>query len=264
MKLTLRQKLAAILRTLHLLPMADFAWFLILYLRRRKPDQRFLQEHPNALVPPPMILYDILGQCDLWGYYKSGKDDASEIGRIISLHRNSNLRVLEWGCGPARVLQHLTSPLGQYWQLNGSDYNPRSIAWCGKNIPDIRFYQNNLHPPIPVQTDSFDVVFCISVFTHLSEQLHLQWIEEIHRVLVPGGLFIGTFHGEKYRNQLTLREQKEFDAGQFVVRGNIKEGKKDYTAFHADEFIHHLLSPFARHWQEPSAVFRQTVWCAEK
>jgi hypothetical protein len=33
-------------------------------------------------------------------------------------------------------------------------------------------------------------VYAFSVFSHLSEEMHLRWLEEFHRILAPGGLLI--------------------------------------------------------------------------
>ena len=39
---------------------------------------------------------------------------------------------------------------------------------------------------------TFDAVYAYSVFSHLSEVSHLAWIEEIARVLKPGGMLVAT------------------------------------------------------------------------
>jgi SAM-dependent methyltransferase len=266
MSLSLRQRLAYVLRKMHLLPLADLFWFFRLYLLSYAANTRFKERYPDVHVPPPSVLYDILGDCSLAGYYQSGLEHALEISSIIAGERPGQpLKILEWGCGPARVLQYLKSPDGSGWELWGSDYNPRTVAWCQQHLSNIHFMHNGLEPPIPVEAGFFDVVYCISVFTHLSESLHHQWVAEIFRLLKPGGLLIGTFHGGTFRDQLTLGEQRLFDSGKLVVRDNIREGKKDYTAYHSDDFIRHLLAPFndVRRLDLVSG-FRQDVWTAVK
>jgi SAM-dependent methyltransferase len=115
-----------------------------------------------------------------------------------------------------------------------------------------------------VKSESFDVIYCISVFTHLSEPLHYQWVEEILRLLKPGGLFIGTFHGDRYRDHLDPDEQKKFDDGELVVRDKIREGKKNFASYHGNRFVQNLLSPFSSCWCIDEAGLQQTVWCALK
>lgn len=265
MTLTLRQRCAAVLREFRVLQLADYLFFLLLLFHQRRGNRNFRLNHPEVCVPPALILYDVLGTCDIAGFFMSGKEHASAIGKIIcQTHSGRPLKILEWGCGPARVLQYLHSPSDDRWELFGSDYNPVTVNWCRANLPRIRFLHNKLEPPLQAESGTFDVIYCISVFTHLSETLHYQWIQEILRLLKPGGLFISTFHGNRYRAHLSLEEQKKFDNGELVVRGKILEGKKNFAAYHGDRFVHNLLSPFSTSWCIDEPCLQQTVWCALK
>lgn len=265
MSLTHRQRLAHLLRRLHLLQLADTFCFLRACWETRAANKKFRAEHPEVPVPPMAVLYDIQGNCDLNGYHQSGKEHAFAISRLIAeMAPAGPLRILEWGCGPARVLQHICSPQGNCWELAGSDYNRETIAWCQCNLPEIQFLHNGLKPPIAAESGTFDVFYCISVFTHLSEESHHQWISEILRLLRPGGLFIGTFHGDFFRDQLTIEEQQRYDAGELVIRGNIAEGKKNFSAYHCDNALRRLLSPFAVARKENVSGFSQSVWIAVK
>lgn len=263
--LTLRQRLANLFRRMRLLQLADFFLFIKLRFELRKKNRQFREENTDACIPPAFILYDILGSCDIAGYFWSGKEDARSMSSIIdNYHRGKPLKILEWGCGPARVLQHLVSPRSASWELYGSDYNEKTIAWCQQNYKNMQFIQNQLLPPIPVESSYFDVVYCISVFTHLSEALHYEWRDELLRILKPGGLFIGTFHGNRHRCDLTNEERERFDQGQLVVRDKIREGKKNFSAYHGERFMRDLLAPFTNVGIHETKEFRQTVWCGVK
>lgn len=266
MALTPLQRLAHLLRKMHLLQLADRIWFIRLFCSNYKENIKFKSEHPGMPIPSPTALYDVQGNCDLAGFYNSGQEHACEISKIIFAERpGESLKILEWGCGPARVLQHLNATNGDSWELWGSDYNLRSISWCQQHLPDINFIHNELEPPIPAENVSFDVVYCISVFTHLSEVRHYQWINEIYRLLKPGGLFIGTFHGVAFRDNLTDEEQRLFDCGELVIRDKVQEGKKDFSAYHCDNFMNRLLAKFEVNKKLNNVKgFRQTVWTAIK
>ncbi len=262
----MRQQFAAVLRKLWLLQLADHLFFIYLLFRQREVNRNFRLNHPEVCVPPASILYDIQGNCDLTGFYYSGQKHSQEISKIVTEeYPGKSLKILEWGCGPARVLQHLKSAEGCSWELWGSDYNSRSISWCQQYWPGVHFIHNGLEPPIPIECDFFDVVYCISVFTHLSEERHYQWIDEINRLLKPGGIFIGTFQGEAFRDYMTDDENRRFDRGELVIRDRIREGKKDYSAYHCDIFLRRLLAPFdAVKKLGEFAGFRQSVWTAKK
>jgi SAM-dependent methyltransferase len=47
-------------------------------------------------------------------------------------------------------------------------------------------------PPIKYPNNMFDVIYLYSVFSHLSEAAHQSWLNEFHRILKPGGIFIAT------------------------------------------------------------------------
>jgi ubiquinone/menaquinone biosynthesis C-methylase UbiE len=266
MGLTPLQRLAHVLRKMRLLQLADTFWFVRMYLESSARNRSFGKEHPDVPVPPLFMLYDIQGSCDVGGYYQSGKEHAAEIGRLISENSpGRELKILEWGCGPARVLRHLRSSDGSHWELYGSDYNPDIVDWCRQHFQDIRFMHNGLQPPVQMESGSVDVLYCISVFTHLSEENHHHWLAEIRRLLKPGGLFIGTFHGAAFRNQLTPEEQRSFDAGELVIRDKIEEGKKNFSAYHNDSVVLRLLGDFdCAKKQEMGDCFRQSVWTARK
>lgn len=265
MALTPLQRTANILRKIYLLQLADFFWFIRLYLSAYKENNEFRKQYSNVPVPPALMLYDIQGNCSLSGFYHGGLSHAHEISQIISAEKpQKTLNILEWGCGPARVLRHLKSPDGSDWRLWGADYNVHTVSWCKEHWPTINFLQNDLVPPIPAENDFFDVIYCVSVFTHLSKELHQQWINEVIRLLKPGGLFIGTFHGEEYRTDLTRDEQLVFDSGELVTRGKTREGKKNYGAYHCDSFVKQLLAPFKEARKLDTFSGRQTAWSAIK
>jgi len=81
----------------------------------------------------------------------------------------------------------------------GTDVEPAFADWCQSNIPGIEFYTNNLYPPLSfAEDDSFDFVYANSVFTHIPLDIQDSRIEELSRVLRPGGFLIvnvvGRYH----------------------------------------------------------------------
>lgn len=265
MSLTRLQRLADLLRKIYLLQFADFLWFVRSYCLDYKANNRFKKDHPGVPIPTPIMLYDIQGDCKLSGFHYGGLTHAQEISRIIAAELpDQPLKILEWGCGPARVIRHLKSPNGSCWELCGSDYNARTISWCRQHCSNVHFIKNDLEPPISADSEYFDVIYCISVFTHLSKERHQQWLTEILRLLKPGGLLISTFHGEAYRVDLTHDEQRVFDLGELVIRDKIREGRKNFSAYHCDSFVRQFLSPFKVINKLEAFPGRQTAWTAIK
>lgn len=85
MSLTPLQRLADLLRKIHLLQSADFFWFLRVYWLDHKDNNQFKNEHPDIPIPPPMMLYDIQGNCNLSGFYYGGLSHANEIQELLLL-----------------------------------------------------------------------------------------------------------------------------------------------------------------------------------
>jgi SAM-dependent methyltransferase len=78
--------------------------------------------------------------------------------------------------------------------FTGCDINPKAIAYL-KTLPFGRFDLTKANPPLPYADNSFDVVFGLSVLTHLNETSLRAWLKEFRRVLKPGGILAQTTLG---------------------------------------------------------------------
>jgi len=237
-----KQFILMLLRETGLMNIADKVLLVFHILRNAGDNKSYRRENPGVKLPPYRILFDVSARCNYRGYYASGLPDARFLVECMRKNLPSGkLVVCEWGCGPARIVQHLPSLAPEITQVIACDYNPETIAWCKNAYPAIDFRKNDLAPPLPIADDSLDVLYCVSVFTHLSEEMHYRWIEEIMRVLKPGGIFLGTFHGEKSKQNLLPWELQAFNKGDLVVRSGSFEGSKNFGAHHSDLFIRNRL-----------------------
>ena len=240
---TIRQKVVHYLRRFHLLRFADYLLFLGNVFRNRKPNRTFLNDHPDFIPPPAHLAYDAYNHTNLDSYYETGLCHSRLVSDLIKKYISENeIKICEWGCGPARVIRHLHK-IGNFEkvELFGTDYNEASINWCVKYIDNIRFIRNNLEPPLPLDANTFDCIYAISIFTHLSEKLHYAWIEELFRLLKPNGILIFTTHGDIYAKRLMPTEKEKYDAGRLVVKSQAKEGKKYFAAYHPPQWIRKKL-----------------------
>jgi SAM-dependent methyltransferase len=164
---------------------------------------------------------------------------ATLISDLIREYITENeIKICEWGCGPARVVRHLEKIDGfEKVESFGTDYNEKTIDWCKKNIKNVHFAKNSLEPPLPLEAEAFDCVYAISVFTHLSERLHYAWIGELFRIIKPNGILIFTTHGDISAKRLLAADKKTYDTGSLVIKDQIKEGKKFFAAYHPPQFI---------------------------
>jgi SAM-dependent methyltransferase len=74
-------------------------------------------------------------------------------------------------------------------------------------------------PPLELESASFDLIWSISVFTHLTDN-SLPWLLELHRLLKPGGLLIATYMGRWTSELLAGEPWDENRVGMNVLRHN--------------------------------------------
>lgn len=264
------QKIKQYLRKFYLLQFIDDLRFLFNALKNRNSNQVFLAEHPDFTPPPAYLAYDAYNHTNWKLYHNKGFRHSELISDLIKEYiHEQEIKICEWGCGPARVIRHLYNIDGfEKIELFGTDYNEKSIRWCKKHIKNAHFLKNSLEPPLSLDADLFNCVYAFSIFTHLSEQLHYSWIEEVFRILKPGGIFIFTTAGDTFSKKLLPTEKEKYDSGCLVVRGQIKEGKKHFAAYHPPQFIREELLKdhvVIKHMSNASKYqTEQEVWCAKK
>ncbi len=266
----LQESIIGALRRLGLLSAYDRAKYFVLYLIHAGERRALQRSEADFPVPPPALAYDAYAHIRYSEYRETGLRDGQHIAGLINEHAGGqNLKILEWGCGPGRVIRHLQKFLAGPAELTGADYNRDSVAWCRAHLDGITFVENDVEPPLPFDAGRFDVVYALSVFTHLSEPLHAAWIDELARVLKPGGLLLLTLHGDFFRDRhLNADERADYERGRLVTRGRVAVGKKWFAAFHPPAYVERrLLAGFdlLKHRPGPiSAGFEQDVWVARK
>jgi ubiquinone/menaquinone biosynthesis C-methylase UbiE len=102
---------------------------------------------------------------------------------------------------------------------------------------------NGLEPPLIFGDESFDLVYAISVFSHLTAPLQIGWRNELRRVLRPGGLLLLTTQGSSYLRVLKSEEADRFSRGELVVRWGDEAGTNLCRAYHPESY---LRDTFAR------------------
>ena len=103
-------------------------------------------------------------------------------------------RVLDFGCGAGRTLRHFfpEAAEGEFW---GCDIDTDSVRWLKDELcPPFHVFENREHPPLDLESEAFDLVYAVSVFTHLTDSWS-DWLLEMHRILASEGLLLATFIG---------------------------------------------------------------------
>lgn len=237
----IKQRGVNFLRQLGMLPAAEQMHFLWTSLRERRENALFLHERPDFTPPPLAVMHDAYGSVSFQSYWDGGHRIAQLVADTIQRHHPSPRHILEWGCGAARVLRHLPSFFPPEVEFSGTDYNPKSIAWCRTAVPHIRFADNGLAPPLPFAARQFDVVYAVSVLTHLSTAQQVAWLRELRRVLAPKGILVLTLHGIRSTQVLLPQEFEHFEQKGTLVRNGVEEGKRCFVSYHHPKYARDVL-----------------------
>lgn len=263
-------KITYLIRRLGLMHLLDILRYRLRQVLHYRSNRAFNRSHPEVALPPDYLMYESF-QLHYHKYYYGGRDVAVWIkDQLAPFMHFSGTRILDWGCGPGRVIRHFPQIFaGQDVSLFGTDYNPQSINWCRDYLPGIHFSLNQLAPPLPFESNFFDAIYGISIFTHLSEERHRQWVQELMRIAKPGGLLLLTTHGDAYQVKLTREEKQRYAKGLLIERSQAVEGHRVFTAFQAPAYFRQLVAPYAdilqhtpgkpRHWG-----IEQDVWLLKK
>ena len=133
-------------------------------------------------------------------YLLSGDQHYSYYLEQIQKHHGlkRNLSILEFGCSTGRVLRHFYRQRSDLdWTLMGCDAQSSHIEWLRQNWPqEICVYAGSIFPKLPFEDNSIDIIYGMSVFTHIKYHWDF-WLLELRRVLKPGGLLLQTIHAER-------------------------------------------------------------------
>ena len=141
--------------------------------------------------------FRVIGNRDPFGFLQLGCTDGNRIKAAYEAVTGAKWldasAVLDWGSGCGRVARHLAPELGS--RFYGCDIDADNVRWCNANLPGT-YSASTLEPPLPYANETFDIIYGISVFTHLRANWESTWLEELRRVLRPGGTMLMTVHGQ--------------------------------------------------------------------
>ncbi len=205
--------------------------------------QRFVQERRGLPIPPGGLIHKVANTESVPWFLSTGEIAANCLVNV--LHKNgvefrSLGSVLDFGCGIGRVMRRWKTVRGP--EFYGTDYNPSLVDWCRDHLKFAEFQTNTLNGGLGYESGSMDFVYALSVFTHLDAALQTFWMNELRRVLKPGGLAFITVHGRHYLGHLEDDERKDFEAGNAVVRLARREGSNDCASFHPENAVRNGLA----------------------
>ena len=192
-------------------------------------------------LPPARLRVKVAWTGDAYWFLQSGRLAEQSIRAALARHGTAPEEagaLLDFGCGCGRVTRRWLGVRGV--DVLGCDANEEAVDWCARNLPFARFEVNGLAPPLAYDDEAFGLVYALSVFTHLTEELQILWLRELWRVLQPGALLLLTTHGRAYLDRLDARERRVFEAGEVVVRWQDVAGTNLCSAYHSEQSLRRL------------------------
>ena len=238
-----RDALKALLARLGLLGVARRGRELIWTAQFARANRAFLESAPERLpIPPARLRILVAASPDVSWFIEGGRRGAECIRDILAKHGvalDPAVPLLDFACGCGRVLRHFSALGGA---VHGSDLNPALTGWCRRHLPFGHFETNALEPPLAFADGTFGLVYALSVFTHLPAPLQGPWMQELRRVLRPGGYLVLTTHGARYAEELQPDDRARFVAGELVIRRDDRPGSNVCGAYHPEAYVRRVLA----------------------
>ncbi len=116
----------------------------------------------------------------------TGAYSARQVATALALSKTD--RVLELGCGVGRI-GHLLAPQIAHWE--GADISANMLKVARERLSshaNVGFTELVRTSLTPLADASFDKAYCVAVFIHMDKEDFYLYLEELARVVKPGGL----------------------------------------------------------------------------
>jgi SAM-dependent methyltransferase len=171
---------------------------------------------------------------EAFDFYRLVVERARAHGRPIG----RDTRVLDFGCGWGRIIRFFLRDVDP-WHLHGCDCYPEALVQARRNSRWGHFILTDPRPPAPLRDASFDVIYLYSVFSHLAESIHLDWLREFHRLLRPGGLLVATTRKRAFILECAaLRAWSTVPAFATGGAASFRDTEETLRRYDAGEFCH--------------------------
>ena len=104
---------------------------------------------------------------------------------LEELNFSSDTKILDLCCGAGQTTQFLIAKSNQ---VTGLDISPVALVRAAKKVPQAE-YVEGLAQNMPLANNQFDLVHTSSALHEMTPEELEQILQEVHRVLKPGGIF---------------------------------------------------------------------------
>jgi len=231
-------------------------------------NRKFRKQYPDIPLPDAYTLYESY-ELNYKKYMEDGELTAHEILDSVKEYLPANPSILDWGCGPARITRHLKK-FFPHAAVSGSDTNTNTITWNHAHIDGVDFVLQTHEPPLPFTNGQFHLIIGFSVLTHIPASAQQNWLNELYRILQPGGIIWFTTHGHHFIQQLSAgRQQQTREQGIYNTDYPVT-GHRMMSTYHQPEVFKQLLEEkfeLIAHYDgasHPGKAGRQDLWIVRR
>lgn len=186
---------------------------------------KFFAAHPSSLNP-------------IRDYLADGWRTMAELVLLLEQVNHPLLRaksVLEFASGHGRFTRHLVKALGPQ-RVVVSDVVGDAVEFA-RDAFKVQGFVSASQPEHVVWPHQHDVVFVLSLFSHLPRSTWARWLQRIYAMVAPGGVLVFTTHGaEAVRKQgVTLDPEGYFFTPS--SESNAIAGQEYGTAFTSESYV---------------------------
>ncbi len=209
-----------------------------------------VQESGGLTPPPPHLQVRVSGSYSP-DFLRHGRSLLDQLKRSL-LSTGKELRsfdsILDFGCGCGRILRAVHFEREASQKIYATDVDAEAITWCMANYSNVaEFSVNAPAPPLSYPEQMFDLVYSVSIFTHLPEEMQFSWLKELRRITRRGGYLLLTTHGNKHIRALPEKRRRiALENGFYYwVTGDTCGLPNFYqTAYHTPEYIRRRWSEY--------------------
>lgn len=145
-------------------------------------------------VAPPGYILAQYGMNEPASFARTGEKKVAMIEHHLGelgLKIPADARILDFGTGSARALCafHKHYPKATCY---GCDLKADVIEWANRHRPELTVVKNEMQPPLRADLKDFDLVYALSVWTHMPEAACSAWLSHMHERMKPGGVLFLT------------------------------------------------------------------------
>jgi len=106
--------------------------------------------------------------------------------------------VLEFAAGYGRFTRHLAAALPG--KVTCADVMPGSVDFLREQF-GVAGFESSHDPEKVVFPENYDLIFVLSMFTHLPIPMWAPWLRVLHGAVKPGGLLVISVHNEEFARE---------------------------------------------------------------